>query len=109
MSLEFVHGNQIRRGRVIMETHVVRVILLQHPAPTLIHFLVALSGATHAQSRIHVHVMACEVQADESLKDYAPTWKRACKEDQETSCGASIRHHVQYSAKFGRLMEISRG
>jgi hypothetical protein len=53
--------------------------------------------------------MAGQVQADQSLKDDAPSRERACKENQETSRGATIRHHVQHSTKLGGLMEVSGG
>jgi hypothetical protein len=86
-------------------TYVVRVVLLQDPAPALVDILVALSAAAHAQRRIHVHIVARQIQRDEALENNAPPGKCLRQEDEQTGGGAPISDHVQYRAKFRGLLE----
>ena len=88
-------------------TYIVRVVLLQYPAPALVHLLVALSTAAHAESRIHVHIVACQVQADEPLEYYAEPRPRARQENEQARGRAPIRDHVQHCAKLCTLLEVA--
>jgi hypothetical protein len=86
-------------------TYVVGVVLLQDPTPALVDVLMALSAAAHAQGRVHVHVVASQIQRDETLENDAPPGKCLRQEDQQTGRGAPVRDHVQYRAKFCGLLE----
>lgn len=48
--------------------YLVVIIQIQDLAPTLIDLLVALTRSGHGQCRIHVHVMAGQVQTYKSLE-----------------------------------------
>lgn len=69
----------------------------------------ALAGTSHAQSGVHVHVVAGHIQTDESLEHDGPAGPGGAQEDQETGGGASVGDHVQHSAKGGRLVEVASG
>ena len=101
------HWRTVHRDMVI-RTYIVRVILLQDPAPALVHLLMALVLAPHAERRIHVHVVAGQIQTDEPLKYYAPPGKGAREENEQARRGAAVRHHVQHGAEFGLLVKVSR-
>jgi hypothetical protein len=88
-------------------TYVVRVIHLQHPTPTLIHLLMALPTPAHTQRSIHVHIMARQIQANQALENDTPSREGARKEDKQASRRAAIRHHIEDSAEFGRLLEVT--
>jgi hypothetical protein len=88
-------------------THVVGVVLLQDPAPALIHVLVALSATAHAQCRVHVHIMTRQVQRNEALEDDAPTGECLRQEDEQTRCCAPVRDHIQHCTKLCRLIETA--
>jgi uncharacterized OB-fold protein len=60
------------------KTYVVGIVLLEQPTPALIHVLVALSAAAHAQRRIHVHVVTSQVQRDEALEHDAEARECLC-------------------------------
>jgi hypothetical protein len=90
------------------QTYVVGVVLLQDPAPALIHVLVALFAAAHAQRRIHVHIVARQVERDEALEHDAPARESLRQEDEQAGRGASVCDHVQYRTKFGALFEPAR-
>lgn len=45
-------------------SYLVVVVLVKQPVAVGVDLLVALVGAAHAQSRIHVHVVAGQVQRD---------------------------------------------
>lgn len=69
----------------------------------------ALALATHDQSRIHVHVVAGKVQADQALEDHRVGGLRSGQEDQQASGRAAVSDHVQHSTKTSGLLELARG
>lgn len=75
-------------------SYVIGVVLLQDPAPALVDVLVALSAAAHTERRIHVHVVAGQVERNEALEHNAPAREGLCQEDQQTRRCAAVRHHV---------------
>lgn len=85
-------------------THLIMVVLVQDPASAGIHLLVALS--THAQRGVHVHVMTCQVEGDESLEEDRPARPGGAQEHKETRGRAPIRDHVEDGAERRRLFEI---
>lgn len=59
------NGGVVGNGIVeIDSSHLAIVVLVQNPAPARIDFLVALARTTHCQRRIHMHVVAGQVEAD---------------------------------------------
>lgn len=56
-------------------TYPVCVVQMQIPISLLVHFLVTLTATTHCESGIHVDVVTCKVQADQSLEHYTPSWE----------------------------------
>ena len=85
------------------KTYVVGVVLLEQPAPALIHILVALVRASHAQRRVHVHVVARQIQRDEALEHNAPSRERLRQEDELTGCCTPVCDHVQHRTELGAL------
>jgi hypothetical protein len=85
--------------------YVVGIVLLQDPAPALVDVLVALSAATHAQRRVHVHIVASQIQRNEALENNAPPGKCLRQKDQQTGGGAPVRDHVQYRTELCGLLE----
>jgi hypothetical protein len=63
--------------------------------------------SSHDQGRIHVNVMACQVQGNKSLENNSPTRPGRGQEDQEACSGAPISHHVEHSTESSRLFEVS--
>ena len=69
--------------------YVVRVVLLQDPAPALVDILVALSATAHTECRVHVHVVTSQIEGDEALEDNAPSRESLRQEDEQTrGCAA---------------------
>ena len=69
----------------------------------------ALSTAAHAQRRVHVHVVAGQVQGDEALEYDAEARESLRQENQQTRCRTPVRDHVEHSSKLGALFVCSRG
>ena len=69
----------------------------------------ALALAAHNQCRIHLHVVASEIQADQTLEDHGVGGLRGGEEDQQASGRAAISDHVQHSTKASGLLELARG
>ena len=90
------------------QTHLVRVIQMENPTPALIHLLVT-ARTRHRQRRIHVHVVARKIQADEALEQQRPSRPRGAEEDEEAGCRAAICDHVQHGAELGGLLKVARG
>jgi hypothetical protein len=88
------------------EAYSVCVIHVQNPTPLGINLLVALS-ASHAQTRVHVHVVAGEIQTDQALEDNTPSGKGRRKEHQQAGRGAAVGHHVKDCAECGGLVEMA--
>lgn len=57
------------------------VVLVHNPATARIDLLVALAGSAHAESSVHVHVVAGHVQADETLEEDSPSGPGGAQED----------------------------
>jgi len=69
---------------------------------------VALALTSHYQSRIHVHVVASEVQADQTLEDHGVGGLRGGEEDQQARSRAAVSDHVQHSTESSGLLELAR-
>lgn len=69
----------------------------------------ALALAAHDESRVHVHVVAGKVQADQTLEDHRVGGLRSGEEYQQTGGSAAISNHVEDGAKAGALLELARG
>lgn len=87
------------------EAYIIRVVHLQHPTPALIDLLMALSAPAHAQRRVHVHIMARQIQADQALEDDAPPGECRSQEHKQACCSAPVRHHVQDCTELGGLFK----
>lgn len=68
----------------------------------------ALTLAAHNQSRIHVHVVAGKVQANQALEDHRVGGLRSGEEDQQTGGSAAVSDHVQHGTKASGLLEFAR-
>jgi hypothetical protein len=88
-------------------SYLVGVVLVHDPATGGINLLVALAGSAHAQSGVHVHIVAGHIQTNQSLEDDSPTGPGGTEEDQETRGCAAVSHHVQHRAEYGRLVEVA--
>ena len=66
-----------------------------------------LAAAAHAQRRIHVHIVARQVQADESLEHNAESGPCARQENEQARGCASIGDHVQHRAKLCALLKVA--
>lgn len=69
----------------------------------------ALAAAAHAQRRVHVHVVASQVEGDEALEDDAEARERLRQENEQTRCCTPVRDHVEHSSKLGALFVGPRG
>jgi hypothetical protein len=88
-------------------TYLVGVVEI-HEAVLGGNVLVALALAAHDQGSVHVHVVACEVQADQDLEDHREGGFRGGEEDQQAGGCAAIGDHVQDCAEAGGLLEFAR-
>lgn len=82
--------------------------MIQNPASSGINLLVALARTAHAQSGIHVHVMTCHIQTDQTLEDDGPSWPSRAQEHKQACSCATVRHHVKHCAEGCGLAEVSR-
>jgi hypothetical protein len=69
----------------------------------------ALLGPAHGQRGVHVHVVAREVEGDQTLEEDGPAGEGGRQENQQTRRGAAVRDHVQDGAEARRLLEVARG
>lgn len=69
----------------------------------------ALALATHDQGRIHVHIVAGKVQADQTLENHGVGGLRSGQEDQQASGRAAVGDHVQDGTKASGLLELACG
>lgn len=83
------------------------VVLVQDPAAAGVDLLVALAGTSHAERRVHVHVVTSHIQRNQTLEDDRPPGPGRAEEHQQTRCCAPIRHHVQHGTEGSRLVEVS--
>lgn len=87
--------------------YIIRVIQIQDPTPLLLNLLVA--RRTPIQTGIHVHIVARQIQRNQTLEQNRPLRIRTAQKTQQTRRCATIRHHVQHCPKLGRLVEAPRG
>jgi tRNA G26 N,N-dimethylase Trm1 len=92
----------------LVATYLVGVVKM-HNAVLRRHVLVALALAAHHQRRVHVHVMAGEIQTDQALENHRVRGLRSGKEDQQASGRAAISDHVEDGAEASGLLELARG
>lgn len=90
-------------------SYLVGVVLVHDPTTGGVDLLVTLTGSSHAQSCIHVHVMTGHIQTDQGLEDDCPTGPGRAEEDQETRRCAAVSHHVQDRTEGSRLVEVASG
>lgn len=62
----------------------------------------------HRQRRIHMHVMACEIQTNKTLEDDAPAGERGGEEDEQAGGRAAVCDHVEDGAEAGGLVVVAR-
>lgn len=89
------------------KTYLATVVEVHNTAPRCSDILVTLCLSSHDQSSIHVHVMAGQVQRNQSLKDHAVCGLRCRQKDQQASGRAAISDHVQHSSKPSALFIFS--
>jgi hypothetical protein len=80
-------------------TYLVRIVQIQEVASAFVDILMTRCRSSHDQGRIHVNVVACQVQGDKSLENNSPARPGRRQEHQEARGGASISHHIEYSAE----------
>lgn len=85
--------------------YLVRVVEVEDPAAALVDALVAARGTTHGERRIHVDVVAGEVEREQALEDDGPSREGAGEEDEEAGCRAAVGHHIKHRAEAGGLLE----
>ena len=97
----------VSRACLLVAADLVGVVEI-HDAVLLRDILVALALAAHDQSRIHVHVVAGKVQADQTLEDHGVGGLCSGEEDQQASGRAAVSDHVQHGTKASGLLELAR-
>lgn len=65
--------------------------------------------AADDERRVHVHVVAGEVERDEALEEDGPARERRRQEDEQARRRAAVRHHVEDGAEARRLLKVARG
>jgi len=55
-----------------------------------------------------VHVVACEIETDQTLEYDGPPWPSGGEKDKEASCCAAVGYHVQDGAKCSGLVVVPR-
>ena len=75
-----------------VQTYLIRVVQMQNPAPTRFDLLMALTAG--CQGRIHMNVVARQIQTDQPLKHDRPPGKRGGQENKEARCSAAVGDHV---------------
>lgn len=87
--------------------YLVGVVQIQKPVLALVNVLVARVGATDHEGSIHVHVVAGEVNGNQTLEENSPSRESGRQEDEEAGGGAAISDHVKHGTKASRLFENS--
>lgn len=87
--------------------YIIRVIQIQDPTPLLLNLLV--TRCTPIQTGIHVHIVARQIQRNQTLEQNRPLRIRTAQKTQQTRRCAAVRHHVQHCPKLGGLIEAPRG
>jgi hypothetical protein len=83
-------------------SHLIRIVQMQNPAPTGLDLLVALPA--RRQTRVHVDIVAGEIQTDQSLEQDRPPRKRRRKEHEQAGRRAAVGYHVEDGAEGGGLV-----
>jgi hypothetical protein len=106
--LEYVScfGGELRTSEGL--AHLVGIVEAKKPVLARIDVLVARIGARDNKGGIHVHVVAGEIKSNQTLEDDGPSREGGGQEDNETGCGAAIRHHVEDGAEASRLFVDAR-
>ena len=65
--------------------------------------------AANHDGRVHVHVVAREVEGNEALEQDGEAREGGREEDKQAGGGAAVRHHVEDGAEARRLLEVTRG
>ena len=63
----------------------------------------------HRQRRIHMHIMARQIQRDEPLEQQRPARPGGGEEDEQAGGGAAVGDHVEDGAELGGLVEVAGG
>lgn len=90
-----------------VKTYLVGVVQVHDPTPLGVHILVALSLTTHDKSCVHVHVVTCQIQRDQTLEDNAVSRLCSRQENEQAGGRASIGDHIQYSPKASALLKFA--
>lgn len=88
--------------------YLVGVVEGEDAAARLVDVLVAVLGAAHGQRRVHVDVVAREVERDEALEEDGPAREGRRQEHEQARRGAAVRHHVEHGAEARRLLKVAR-
>lgn len=91
----------------VTTTYIIRVVEVEDAAPLLLDRLVA--AHTAVERRIHVHVVAREIETDEALEEDGPLCVCRGEEAEQTRGRAAVRHHVEDRAELCRLVECAGG
>lgn len=95
----------MRLARQGNQAYPVGVVEVEEPALGLVNVLVAGIGAAYDESRVHVHIVAGEVECDEALEDDGPAGESGRQEDEQAGRSAAVRHHVEDSTEARRLLK----
>lgn len=68
----------------------------------------ALVGTSHAEGRVHMHIVRSHVQSNKGLENKRPSRPSRAQEDEKASSCATVGHHVKHCAERSRLVEIAR-
>ena len=109
ISLAFPFSSEHANWMDVRQAYPIRIVLLQNPASALIDALVTLITTAHRERRVHVNVMACKIQTDQSLEEDGPARESRCQEDEQARCRAAISDHIQYSTKLCGLIKGTGG
>jgi hypothetical protein len=82
---------------------------MQKLAPPLINSFVTFAHPRHRQRRIHMVVMARQIQTDQPLEQQRPARPGAAEENEQAGGRAAVRDHVEHGAELRALLEVARG
>ncbi len=82
---------------------------MQKLAPPLIDGFVTLAHPRHRQRRIHMVVMARQIETDQPLEQQRPARPGAAEENEQAGGRAAVRDHVEHGAELRALLEVARG
>lgn len=93
------------RLRIISSKTYLLVVKFHDTTPARRDILMALTLPAHCQSCIHMHVMACKIECDQSLEDHCVPRHSERKEDEQARCRTAVGYHVQHCTEASRLFE----